>query len=709
VDAGAPTSCRADWVIDLRAQTPTPTSVHLAGDFNDWSAQANPMSALIPGVYVAHLELDQGDYGYKFVLDGATWLIDPVQPRVRADGEGNTNSLLRHGCRVNTDAMVRLAHRFDPQSSALIEQSFLVPPGLSEVQLVGTGLAGFEWALENERVLNLSYGVGLDRTATLVLNWSDGSTRRLTVGPEISSANDWRRGTLYFAMIDRFVNGVNTNDQPFEDVAAPINYQGGDLVGLTQRIQAGGLDDLQTKVLWLTWPMLGPARAMPGERLDLDPRQRGCGLDPYDESLPRQPANYTGFHGYWPVDLQEVDPRFGTSDELEALVQSAHARGIAVLLDLPANHLHEDHPIARDEQKRSWFNYPAQVCGRQVAWDDAPETCWFTEYLPDLNLGNAEARSWLVDQALTIAERFSIDGFRIDAVKHLDRRFLTDLRHAMRARHELAGQPFWTIGETFSGDAASVASYVGETGVHAQFDFPTNYQLLETFAQGHLGLGEMDANVRGIKANYSQELMVNFVGNHDIARFTSLASAQLCGAWDMGSNQALGWHQPPVAPNDAHPYKRLLQALTYAFTIPGQPMIYYGDEFGMPGGGDPDNRRMMRFDEALSDHERWLREQVVRLTAVRQQVDSLRSGTWPSPAVADQQTLAYVRTGGASDALVIINRGPARSLQLALIEEGLHGALVEALSGAQAQMDPQAGHRFELEAESVQIWTRAAR
>jgi glycosidase len=177
----------------------------------------------------------------------------------------------------------------------------------------------------------------------------------------------------------------------------------------------------------------------------------------------------------------------------------------------------------------------------------------------------------------------------------------------------------------------------------------------------------------------------------------------------MGSNQALGWHQPPVAPNDAHPYKRLLQALTYAFTIPGQPMIYYGDEFGMPGGGDPDNRRMMRFDEALSDHERWLREQVVRLTAVRQQVDSLRSGTWPSPAVADQQTLAYVRTGGASDALVIINRGPARSLQLALIEEGLHGALVEALSGAQAQMDPQAGHRFELEAESVQIWTRAAR
>ncbi len=708
-DAGRVDSCRLDWVVDLRHLDPIPTQVAVAGAFNDWSTDTTPMVELVSGVFATHAELEQGDYTYKIVVDSATWMMDPGQPRVRDDGEGNTNSLVRHECRTNTDAIVRLTHQFDPQSSALIEQSYLLPSGLVDVQLDGATLRGFNWSLEGDRTLSLQFGAGLTHLATLTLRWADGAERRLTVGPELSPSKDWRRGTLYFAMIDRFVNGRLDNEQPFEDVPEALNYQGGDLAGVTQLLERGGLDDLQARAIWLTWPMLGPDRSMAGQRLELDPRPRGCGLNPYDQSLPRRAVRYTGFHGYWPTDLQRVDPRFGTEAELEALVHAAHQRGIAVLLDLPANHLHEDHPIAQDEQKRSWFNYPAQVCGREVAWDDAPETCWFTEYLPDLNLGNVEARSWLVDQALAIAERFSIDGFRIDAVKHLDRRFLTDLRHAMRARHELAGQPFWTIGETFSGDAASVASYVGETGVHAQFDFPTNYQLLETFAQGHLGLGEMDANVRGIKANYSQELMVNFVGNHDIARFTSLASAQLCGAWDMGSNQALGWHQPPVAPNDAHPYKRLLQALTYAFTIPGQPMIYYGDEFGMPGGGDPDNRRMMRFDEALSDHERWLREQVVRLTAVRQQVDSLRSGAWPSPAVADQQTLAYVRTGGADDALVIINRGPARSLQLALIEEGLHGALVEALSGAQAQMDPQAGHRFELEAESVQIWTRAAR
>jgi len=229
---------------------------------------------------------------------------------------------------------------------------------------------------------------------------------------------------------------------------------------------------------------------------------------------------------------------------------------------------------------------------------------------------------------------------------------------------------------------------------------------LETFAQGHLRLAELDANVRGIKANYSEELMVNFVGNHDIARFSSLVSGQLCGAWDMGSNQALGWNHPPVAPDDRYAYQRLLQALTYAFTIPGQPMIYYGDEFGMPGGGDPDNRRMMRFGDELSNHERWLRDQVVKLSDIRGRIDSLRMGAWPSPAIADEHTLAYVRTGGSHDALVIINRGPARSVQLALIEQGLHGTLREVFSGAQAEMDPQRGHRFDLAAESVQIWSR---
>lgn len=83
------------------------------------------------------------------------------------------------------------------------------------------------------------------------------------------------------------MNAREDNDAPIEGAEEPINYRGGDLVGITQHLQAGGFDDLNTKALWLTWPMRGPERAMPGDRLDLDPRPRGCRLNPYDEALPR--------------------------------------------------------------------------------------------------------------------------------------------------------------------------------------------------------------------------------------------------------------------------------------------------------------------------------------------------------------------------------------------------------------------------------------
>lgn len=708
VDAGAPSGpCAVDFVVDLRARQEQPQSVTLAGDFNEWSADSHTLSPIIAGVYGLQVELEQGEYAYKFVIDNEQWITDPQQPAVHDDGQGNVNSLLRNDCRGNTDSMLRLAHSFNAQDGALVQQSYLIPAGLAEVRLQADNFQGLTWQVDGGRQLQVTYGAGLTRLATLLLRWESGAERRIPVGPELVAGHDWRRDSLYFVMIDRFANGRQDNDFGFDSAAQPVNYQGGDLLGLKQQLEAGYFDDLGLGALWLSWPMQGPERPMAGHRLDLDPRSRGCGLNPYDEQLPRAEVQYSGFHGYWPTDLEQVDRRFGNDAELEALVQAAHARGVAVLLDLPANHLHEDHALVQDESKRDWFNYPAQVCGADVPWDEAPETCWFTEYLPDLNLANPAARSWLVEQAISVAERYGVDGFRIDAVKHLDRSFLRDLRHGLRARLEIGGQKLWTIGETFSGDAGSVASYLGEQGVHAQFDFPTNYQLLETFAQGHLSLGQMDANVRLIKAAYSQELMVNFIGNHDIARFTSLASGQLCGAWDMASNQALGWHTPPQAPSDRHAYKRLLQALTYAFTVPGQPMIYYGDEFGMSGGGDPDNRRFMRRGDALNGNESWLRGEVAKLASLRARNDGLRSGSWPAPALADENSLAFVRQGENNAALVIINRGAARSMDLALIEQSLHGAIEELFSGAQATMNADTGHRFELAAESVQIWTRS--
>jgi glycosidase len=704
-DGGEPRVCSVDFILDRRGAEPRSERVYIAGSFNDWSPDRDQLEVFETGVFAARIALPRGALRYKFVVDGA-WIVDPHNPTLSEDEEGNLNSYFVNDCSTRSDAVARLAHSFDPRDGALLQQSYLVPPGLTAVSLNGEALPPDAWSLEGGRRLSLPFVGGLVQIQTLGLHWADGATRQFAVGPEAIGAGDWRRGPLYFAMIDRFKNGRDDNDRAFATGPPATDYQGGDIAGLRAQLVAGYFDPLGVKALWLSWPMAGPERLMAGHRLDLDPRSRGCQLNPFDDALPRQPVGYSGFHGYWPVDLQRVDDRFGDTNELVDLVRTAHQRGVAVIFDLPANHLHEDHPIAQDPARASWFNHPARVCGADVPWDEAPETCWFTRYLPDLNLGNDAPRRWLVAQALAVAERFGADGFRIDAVKHLDRRFLRDLRHALKARLELGGQVFWTIGETFSGDAPSVASFVADDGVHVQFDFPTNYQILQAFAQGHGSLGAMDEAVRAIKAQYPAELMVNFVGNHDIARFTSLASAQLCGAWDMASNQALGWVQPPVAPAERLPYARLLQALTYAYTVPGMPMIYYGDEFGMPGGGDPDNRRAMRFAPNRSANEDWLFEKVTALADVRARVDGLRGADWPLPAFADAQTLAFVRRGATADALVIINRGPARRLRLALIEENLHGDLNEAFSGATAVMNPQSGHEFLLAEESVAIWYR---
>ena len=80
----------ARLVVDLRGREVPPASVHVAGSFNDWSVEEDPMRELAPGVFAAERSLETGDYTYKFVVDGSDWFVDPAQPRLRDDGEGNT-------------------------------------------------------------------------------------------------------------------------------------------------------------------------------------------------------------------------------------------------------------------------------------------------------------------------------------------------------------------------------------------------------------------------------------------------------------------------------------------------------------------------------------------------------------------------------------------------------------------------------------------
>jgi glycosidase len=92
-------------------------------------------------------------------------------------------------------------------------------------------------------------------------------------------------------------------------------------------------------------------------------------------------------------------------------------------------------------------------------------------------------------------------------------------------------------------------------------------------------------------------------------------------------------------------------------TIPGVPLIYYGDEFGMPGAGDPDNRRMMRFGADLNANESSTLTFMQKLGQARAAHPALRTGTWPAALQAEADILAYPRVHTDETAIIVLNRG----------------------------------------------------
>ena len=676
-------------------------AVFVAGSFNGWNAEPATGDALADedgdGTWELALDIGPGHHTYKFVVDGE-WLVDPANPQTEDDGFGANNSVVDL---PECGGLVLTAHSTSPEG--VFTAHFDAPSGGVTSADVSVTV---DWA-PSAAVVVTGAKVTVT-TAQLPSGIHDvrvthpGGTLLLKVYVGIST--DWRDVTIYFAMTDRFSNGDPTNDAPVDGVDWRTNYQGGDFAGITQRVEDGYFDALGVGALWISWPVDNLNTAESGGY----PAQTGCGLNP--KEIGWSPVSYTAYHGYWPSELDQVEERFGTLTELQDLVATAHAHGIRVLLDFTANHVHDSSPFYADHAGEGWFNLPAQIC-QDVGWDTAPTTCWFTDYLPDLNYNHPAAREAVVNHAREWVLKSGADGFRFDAVKHLEMSFVEALRAMTKAEFELTGVDFYIVGETFTGDAGLIQSFVGPTRIHGQFDFPTNSAILAGFGTQKQGLDAMDGQVRGVKSVYTDQgaLMSTFIGNHDIARFVSLAAGHIpCGPWDVVSNIAQGWHEPPGTPDWSAPYEQLRLALTYAMTIPGLPLIYYGDELGLPGAGDPDNRRMMLFGSALSQLQKETLAFTQALGQARAQSPALRRGSWSAPLWSEPDFLAYARSDAESGqvAVILLNRGGSpKSGQLTLknltLPDGT--AMTELLYGGTAS--PSGGKlSFEVPARSAQIW-----
>jgi len=468
---------------------------------------------------------------------------------------------------------------------------------------------------------------------------------------------------IYLIMPDRFANGDPTNDEPAEapggshDRSKARAYHGGDLRGIREHLDY--LKDLGVTTLWLT-PIV----------------KNGATQD---------------YHGYGAVDLYGIEPHLGSLREYQDLVAAAHQQRMKILFDVVPNHVGPKHPWANKPPLPDWFhgtvqhhlNSSAPVSGvfygegknqnhdlfEAIVDPHAPARLWrnltegwFVDTLPDMNTENPVVAQYLLQNATWWAESSGLDGFRVDTLPYVSRQFWSRWHAGLRRIYP----PLTTIGEVFHPDAGVTSFFAGgrkqydgiDTGVNTVFDYPMYFVLRDVLLKD-MPVGRI-ADVLRHDALYPRpDDLVTFFGNHDVARF---ASAE-------GSSAA-----------------KLKLAFALTLTLRGIPELYYGDEIGMAGAGDPDNRRDFpggwREDKqnAFSEQGR-TREQndlfsyVKELLRLRREHAALRGGhLWH--LFSDETSYVFARESEEERVLVVFNNNSEpRELDVALRDTPLQGVM----------------------------------
>jgi glycosidase len=451
--------------------------------------------------------------------------------------------------------------------------------------------------------------------------------------------HDQQAQVLYSLMIDRFYNGNAANDWKMNspEVLDIVDYQGGDLAGITQKISEGYFDDLGVNTLWIS-----PITQNPWDAWGCYTFTNGNKYDPS-----KTYTKFSGYHGYWPIYATALDTRFGTPDELRTLLDTAHAHEINVVLDYVANHMHINSPTLQAHP--DWHTDSILPDGRRnfELWDDARLTTWFDKHIPTLDLERPEVCEAMTDSALYWLANYELDGYRHDACKHIPEDYWRMLGQKIAVRWP--GRPIWMIGETY-GSPELIGSYVKSGMLNAQFDFNVYFTSREALC-GLKGMDQVMANELTSLATYgAHHTMGNISGNHDQIRFASVAG----GAIDIASQgKEEGWTTEVGIGDAEKAYKRsqLLEVLN--LTLPGVPCIYQGDEYAEVGGNDPDNRHMMKFD-GLSPEQQEMRAFVADLIHMRRNSMPLLYGDF-IPLIDRPDEIVYQRIYLGQKVTVTIN------------------------------------------------------
>ncbi len=393
----------------------------------------------------------------------------------------------------------------------------------------------------------------------------------------------------YHLFLDRFCNGDQTND--------PENKADWDDQPTRENSFGGDIAGLRKKLSYL----------------------RELGIDAVF-LLPVFKASFN--HKYDTLDYFSIDPAYGTLAEFKELVQEIHQYGMKIILDGVFNHIGFFSPIFQDvvkHGKQSQYYHWFLIHGDEIDLDDINYECVGDyRFMPKLNFQSVEVREYFLKVGKYWITETDIDGWRLDVADEIDFTFWHEFRKQMKALKDV-----FLVSETWKDGKDMLRG--------DQMDSIMNYRwreaVLDYLGTDGLSHETFKQRLNQLYFDYPRELhstLYNHLSSHDTPRALNV----------------LG-----------HDLKRQRLALVLQMTLPGMPIIYYGDEIGMDGENDPDNRKTMKWD-SINQETLSLTKKLVIL---RKREASLREGSFQSVSLVPE-IYSFIRRHGNTLFLILVNR-----------------------------------------------------
>ncbi|EFQ26432.1 alpha amylase [Colletotrichum graminicola] len=377
------------------------------------------------------------------------------------------------------------------------------------------------------------------------------------------SPAEWRSQTIYQVMTDRFARSDGSTTAPcnMEEQA----YCGGTWRGIAQRLDY--IQGLGATAIWIS---------------------------PIVKNIEGQSADGDSYHGYWAQDIWSLNHHFGTAEDLIALADAVHARGMYLMADVVTNHMAwhgprnaVDFSIFRPFSNASAYHLPPCFINYEI--QETVERCWQGSEavsLPDLRTEDPHVRQVFNVWIKRMVRKFKFDGIRLDSAKHVEMSFWPEFETS-------AG--VFAIGEVLHGDPVYVTPY--QDVISGLLNYPAYYWITQAFQSTRGSIWNLSIGIKQM-ALHARDLTLygSFLENHDQPRFLHHTTDRVL----------------------------LKNALTFTLLMDGIPVIYQGLEQGLAGSDTPLNRQALWLTgyDTQSELYRW----ISKFVALRSTMAALDGG-----------------------------------------------------------------------------------